>query len=945
MSDQPNTRLHYALAATSFIAAFLTYLLTMQPSIPFWDCGEFASAAWALQIPHPPGAPLWTLVGRIGMLIPLFADTVARYNFLSVLASAATVTLLYLTLVKIIRVWRGAVSGTMDAVIVYFGAFIGALSYTWTDSFWFNAVECEVYAFGSLFIALVLWLAMVWQEHADELHSERYLLLIAYVIGLSLGVHQLALLTLFPVFMIVYYRRRTHVTAVSWIVMALTAAAVFILIYVVLLTKLVGWAGHGKGWLSLSVLIALAAVLLYAYRTSRPTLTMLATSLFLVLLGYTTYTVVLVRASQNPPMNEGTPSNFARLASYINRDQYGDWKLLPRRLEDQKASHPETWSDYTSDAQFFWSYQTNFMFHRYLAWNFIGRQDDDMGAGVDPTKTLGLPLLLGLFGLYYHFRRDPHRALSLLAALIFLGYLTVWYQNQQEPQPRERDYFYVGAFYIYAMWIGIGAVGVMDWLSNRTGEAQRPVTIAAAIVGLIALVPINQCVGLMGLLHGESFERSSKWAEYSRRNNRVPFEYGYNILQSCEPDAILFTYGDNDTFPIWCLQDVYGIRRDIRIVQLQLASAMSYCQALTKPNDWGTKPIKLSVYSDSVMKLPEGDAYAEIQRLSLPVRLSVSAEQVRWMTGIDTATASGFMWAPQVHLPTDFLVADIIRNNMTSRPIYYSVTVPESERAGLNPYLVYEGLAARVTPVAHNVDPTGVGGEVSPKRFTEVIFNRPVSPVTQAERGLRLYSYSDPSANLSSMDKSYAMTYRLSFLRYADAMLAMNKMPVAAATLDTMEARIPVSRVPVDYPYASLIADLAEKSANWRVAKTYAEAGVRTMRSIMSQPDWRETDRFAAETDPELLFGDLLMRAGEFGQSREVFGRLYAQATGDRQALIGLKLKEVEAREARASGDFVRSDSMISEVLRAYDPDTSHRGEFLELWNLLKHGPSGSKLP
>lgn len=931
-------RLHYAAAALSFIAAFITYLLTMQPTVPFWDCGEFAAAAWALQIPHPPGAPLWTLVGRVGMLLPTFSDTVARYNLLSVLSSALTVLLLYLTLVKVLRIWRGRRAKPTDMLMTIGGALIGALSYTWTDSFWFNAVECEVYAFGSLFIALALWLAFLWHERADEAGSEHYLLLIAYVIGLSLGVHQLALLTIFPVSMIVYYRRRDNYTMPSWIGMVAFAVGIFLFVYIVILTRLVNWAGHGKAWLSIGVISLLFGAIWLAHRTKRPSLSVFSGAVLLILLGYSTYTLVLVRAVQDPPMNQGVPSNMSRLASYINRDQYGDWKLLPRRLPEQKESHPETWSDYESDLSFFIGYQTNFMFHRYLAWNFIGRQDDDMGAGVDPLKTFGLPFLLGLFGLYWHFRRDPKRAVTLLAAFILLGYLTAWYQNQQEPQPRERDYFYVGAFYIYAIWIGIGATGLLEWLRERR---VRRSLIGAAFGLLVILVPVNQVIGLMGLTQGETFAQSSKWAEYSRRNNRVPFEYAYNILQSCERDAILFTYGDNDTFPLWCLQDVYGIRRDIRIVQLQLATAMSYCNALGRPNSWGAKSVKLSVYTDSVTTLSEVRAYEAIQRQTRPIDQVVSAQTIRWITGDSTAAGTRFRWAPVVHLPSDLLVADIVANNITSRPIYYSATVPESERAGLNAFLSYEGLAARVTPIERPVDPGGIGASIEGPRFYDMLFRRPMTASHTPERGLVLYSYSDPTANLSSMDKSYAIAYRLSFLRFADAMLAEHRMDLAAATFDSLEARIPVERVPVEYPYASLIADLAEKSANWRVAQVYARSGVKTMADIMRHADWRETDRYANQTDPEILYADLEMRAGEWGDARLNFERLFAQSVGDRAGLLALKLEELTARQALAAGDTTKADSLLRDVLHQYDPDSRHRGEFLELWNLLERPTMG----
>ncbi len=414
-------RIHYLTAGVAFAIGLFTYFLTMQPTIPFWDCGEFSAAASHLQIPHPPGAPLWTLVGRVAMLLPTFADITARYNLISVLASALSILLLYLTLVRLIRIWRGVPKSNSDAIILFGGALIGALAYCWTDSFWFNALECEVYAFGSLFISLVPWLVLVWYDHADEPHNERYLLLIAYVIGLSLGVHQLALLTMFPVFMIVYMRRWNSVTEGQWTasiflsILAIAATGFIILnspsgiqlyewilagagvlyycykafaknrgwhtmvvfsvlafgvTFVVILSKLVEWAGEGLGIISILVLGLIFGAIIYSQLAKRPAFAMGGWMLAMVFLGYTTYMFVMVRATQNPPMNENAPSTFAKLAGYINRDQYGSMSLSDefanRRLPQQKQDHPNTWGDaaasdggpaYTSNFDFFWRYQ------------------------------------------------------------------------------------------------------------------------------------------------------------------------------------------------------------------------------------------------------------------------------------------------------------------------------------------------------------------------------------------------------------------------------------------------------------------------------------------------------------------------------------------------------------------------------------------------------------
>ena len=935
-------RLHYILAGVAFFAAFLTYLMTMQPTIPFWDCGEFAAAAIALQVPHPPGAPLWTIVGRIAMLLPTFSDPAARYNLFSVISSALSIFLLYLTLVRLLRLWRGYPQNVSDAIITFGGALVGALAYTWTDSFWFNALECEVYAFGSLFISLVPWLLLVWYDHADEPHNERYLLLIAYVIGVSLGVHQLALLTMFPAFMLVYYRHRDNVTMGSWLGMVGLSVVAFIIVYIVILSKLVEWSGNGKGILAAAVIVALIAAIVYGERKKKPVFAISGWMLMMVFLGYTTYMFVMVRAAQDPPMNENAPSTFKKLAGYINRDQYGSMsfsdEFAHRRLESQKADHPTTWDDYSSDGDFFWRYQTNFMFHRYLGWNFIGRSTDEQGAGVDPLKTWGLPFLLGLFGIYWHFKRDPKRALSLIATFIIMGYLTVWYQNQQDPQPRERDYFYVGAFYVFAMWVGIGAVGLMEMLKEKLAE-RSPGKLQPALLGSLALIvifiPINQCIGLAGLISGEPFSKSSKWAEYSRRHNWVPWEYAYNILQSCEPNAILFTYGDNDTFPLWCLQDAYHIRRDVRIVQLQLATMMWNVKQLKKDNDWGAKAVKLTTFTDSLLNFPDDDVYRTLNWNPSPIDLPVSVETARWITGDSTVNSTVFAWLPKFIIPSDQVVLDIIRNNLADRPIYYSATVPENSRANLNKYLVYEGLTARVTPFEQPPDQTGLGGSIQYARYAETTFRPPFSQHEDPHRGLILYTYSDPTAHRSAMDDQYSLGYRYMFIRLANGYLGKNDLANARRALDTMEARIPIGRVGLDYPFASMIADLADKAGDWPLTQKYAKAGAEALSSAMQNPDWRETDRYASQINPDYELANLEMRAGQFEQALQKFTVLRSQAKGGQQTLFQLKMDEVTARKLEAMKSYDSAKQKFQEILNVYE--SSGPGQAGDLQDLKNH--------
>ena len=991
-------RIHYFAAGVAFLVGFTTYFLTMQPTIPFWDCGEFSAAASHLQIPHPPGAPLWTLVGRIAMLVPTFADITARYNLISVIASALSILLLYLILVHLIRYWRGNPETNADAVILFGGAFIGALAYCWTDSFWFNALECEVYAFGSLFISLALWLVFVWHEQADEPHNERYLLLISYVIGLSLGVHQLALLTMFPAFMMVYMRRWNSVTEGQWTAsiflsifaiaavgliiinspseiqlyewilagagvlyfcykafankrgwqtMVVLAVLAFGVTFVVILSKLVEWAGQGLGIISILVLALIFAAIIYSQIAKKPSIAMGGWMLAMVFLGYTTYMFVMVRATQNPPMNENAPSTFAKLAGYINRDQYGSMSLSDefahRRLPQQKEDHPNTWGDasasdggpaYTGDLNFFWRYQTNTMFHRYLGWNFIGRTDDYKGAGVDFSKTWALPFILGLFGIYWQFKKDPKRGLVLLGAFIIMGYLVDWYQNQQDPQPRERDYFYVGAFYIYAMWVGIGTVGILELIKEKVAakwnEQRMLFSLAASVFVLFLVGPLNQCIGLAGLVQGQPFSKSAKWAEYSRKNNWIPWEYAYNILQSCEPNAILFTYGDNDTFPLWALQDAYGIRRDVRIVQLQLATMMWNVKQLKYTNDWGTPGIKLTTFTDSLVNLPDDQVYRQLNWTPEAVDMNISAEEARWITGDSTAQAAMFDWVPKFILPSDQVVLDIIKNNLGTRPICYSATVPEDARAGLNQYLMYEGMTARVTPFKQLPDNTGLGGSLQPIRYAEAAFNTPEHPYQEPNRGMILQTYANPVAHISGMDKEYSLSYRYEFMRLSNYYLDNDDMANARRSLDTMEARIPGARIPLDYSFSAFIADLADKSGDWKIMQEYARLGKEDLAKKLQNPDSKESQN---PFEAGYQLANLQMRAGEFDTAKQGFEELNHSAKPDQQQFLSLKIEECEARKLESEKKYDSAYTIFSKILSTYGASPAATSDLQDLKN------------
>lgn len=937
-------RTHYLFSGFAFLVAFMTFFLTMQPTIPFWDCGEFAAAAWAMQIPHPPGSPLWTIVGRIAMVLPTMSDPTSRYNLFSVLASAATVTILYLTLVRIIKLWRGEPKSTADILTHFGGALVGALAYCFTDSFWFNALECEVYAFGTFFIALIPWLMFIWYDHADEEHSEKYLLLVAYVIGLSMGVHQLALLTIFPCFMLIYYRRRFQVTTASWLGMVAASVIAFLIAYKIVLSQLVEWLGSdGIGKLIGIVLLGGSVYgIWYSQKRRKPLLNLSFWACILLFVGYSTYLMMVVRANQNPPMNENAPRTLARLTSFINRDQYGYRPPLPRRAvndEGQKAG--PTWTNYSSDWDFFWRYQTDHMYHRYLEWNFIGRENDKQDAGADWSKTFGIPFLLGLFGCYWHFKRDKKRALTLLAAFIMLGWMTAWYQNQQDPQPRERDYFYVGAFYVYAMWIGIGATGVMEMLRAKkkdpskdeerkiipiaTGEGNT-VLLGATLLAALILVPLNQCVGLAGLAMGKSFEESSKWAEYSRAGNYIPFDYGYNILQSCEKDAILFTFGDNDTFPLWCLQDVYSIRRDIRIVQLSLSNIGWYIDQLKNQSPWGAKKVALSAFSDASLQVSQESSLAPHYDQGAPKNQSVpiSAEAVRRITGDSSRGAATLSWkqtgtfgdqkgSTYIFTVSDQLIVDILKNNINDRPIYFSTSVPDNYRSGLDPFLAAEGMALRLTPDPHPDYRADYGGPIFEDRLKEYLYNAPVVPSKEPRKGMLIRTYNDPKAHHSYLDGAYSQSYYLCYLKLVTFELQRSNTTEALRALDTMDRRLPPEIVNTEDVLFSMIAEDFNQCGDTVNAKRYANIGLKNIDILdKTTPGGSESEE-RRHLSFQFMRSGLDMILGKYDEAIVLFGELQ-KATNDKS--FAIKAAEAQALKLLRSGNKAAALAKYDEAIK-----------------------------
>ncbi|MGK9368782.1 protein O-mannosyl-transferase family [Melioribacter sp. Ez-97] len=854
--------LNRIFAGIVFAVSLIVFLMTVQPSVSFWDCGEFIASSYALQVPHPPGTPFFLIVGRLFSMIPFAENIGLRVNMISVFSSAFTVMFLYLIAVMLIKSYRKKEPENLfEALTVYIPAAIGALSLSFSDTFWFNAVEAEVYASSTFFIAFVVWLMMKWNEKADQPDNEKYLLLIAYLIGLSTGVHLMAVLAIVPIVMVVVFRKYIDdeetlkktaiifvihaavvliVAALMWaaqtsstpptpdeykdidkrFVVVLGAISVLIMaaLYKKIFTrnsfyipmilggitlvvvypgmvkyvpKLISVTAGNDYTMDIIVSILLFAVVGYAVhwtaKNNKPTLNLVSKAFLLGLVGITTYAMIIIRANEEPPINMNSPKTFTELESYLNREQYGDFPTFKRRFSNE-PHQMGIYTNYSSDLDFLWRYQMDHMFNRYLFWNYIGRVSTYQDSGVDWSDMYGIPFFIGLFGLFYHFRRDWKMASVFLVMFIFLGYLTAFYQNQQQPQPRERDYFYVGAFFVYSIWIALGMRGIIELMIEKFDKIKnlKPALGLVMAAGII-VVPVN-------MFHANYFE-------HNRSRNYVPWDYAYNLLQSAAPNAILFTNGDNDTFPLWYLQDVEGVRRDVRIANLSLLNTPWYIKQLKNTSPYGAEKVAMSLSDRDIDNLT-------VQRwepveMSIPVPPDVIKEfDVKDSTIIKTGKLTWLMKNPVQYgnvkaiRTQDLVVLDIIMQSKWKRPVYFAVTCSDDSKLGLDEYLRMEGMALRLVPDKSNA---GSVEFINEPVMRKQLFDEPEGFSRDYRPGFKFRGLNDSTIFFDENHERLIQNYRNTFMRLAVHYLySMKDSARTVETLDLMEQKIPRSIVRVD---------------------------------------------------------------------------------------------------------------------------------------------------
>ena len=700
------------IAFSIFLLTFVVYFDTMAPTVSYWDCGEFIAVSHTLGVPHPPGSPFFLLLGRIFSMLPFSDDIAFRVNIISPLVSALAVMLLYLSIVKVVTHWRGEIKNISDSLIVFGGGVSGALAFAFTDSHWFNAVEAEVYAFSTFFTAIVVWLILLWNEKADQKGHERYLLIIAYMIGLATGLHLLNLLAI-PFITLIIYFRKYKVEWKTFGINVLITAVIFFVIHNGIIKGLPKMAAGFLGvWGTAFLILSIFGLMVWAILNKQHLISFTATSLVLVLLGYSTYTMIFIRSNQDPTIDENDPETVEAMISYLEREQYGSVGQFPRRFKGLRQMYevvgpPASNGEYSSRQKsqyrkidmskqwdFFWNYQIKKMYNRYFLWQFAGRGPSTesgvtaMGAnsredGVHWSQ-FGLPLalIIGLIGMFYHGSKDQRMSFSVMSLFILTGYAIIIYLNQDDPQPRERDYSYVGSFFAFSIWIGAGVSAIGEFIEKKIGETNlRNRLLSIMLVLVIAFMP-----GVMMSVNYHSHDRSG---------NYVAWDYSYNILQSVGPNGVLFTNGDNDTFPLWYLQEVENVRKDVAVVNLSLLNTPWYIKQWKEARPENTKFINLS--DNQVDAITSRLQRWEEKKVQVPVNNDPKNDQgyIEWNL---KPTFAG-----QALRVQDIMILRIIKDANWKVPIYFAVTVSQSNRIGLDSYLDMQGLTFQLK--SHKTEP------------------------------------------------------------------------------------------------------------------------------------------------------------------------------------------------------------------------------------------------
>ena len=1005
----------------AFLVAAITYCCTVEPTASFWDCPEFITTGYKLEVGHPPGAPFFMLTANLFSQFASDPSQVAYWvNIMNALMSAACIMFLFWSVTHLVKklVCPDDEQMTLGKLVTIMGSgLVGALAYTWSDTFWYSAVEGEVYAFSSLFTAVVFWLILKWENVANDPRSDRWLILIAYLTGLSIGVHLLNLLCI-PAIVLVYYYKKNPNADLKGSLLALMGSGILVavvlygivpgvvkvggwfellfvnslgmpfntgvIIYIILMAACIIWGvyesyteksrkrmnisflatiailgipfyGHGTGSIIIGLIVlgALAAYLFAKldakWQVSSRTLNTALLCIMMIMVGYSSYALIVIRSSANTPMDQNSPEDIFTLGEYLGREQYGsrplfygqvysskpalkevdggcvydvvegapvyqrkekesadekdsyeivrykrDYKyaqnmLFPRMYSESHANYPvaggttnlyEDWlggikgrtvpydqcgemlmvkiPTQWENIKFFFSYQVNFMYWRYFMWNFAGRQNDIQGNGEiehgnwitgipfidnilvgnqeflpsDLKNNKGhnvffcLPLILGLIGLFWQAYKGE-KGIQQFWVVFFLFFMTglaiVIYLNQTPMQPRERDYAYAGSFYAFAIWIGMGVAGIAQWLQKKMGE--KPAAILATVLGLF--VPIQMV--------------SQTWDDHDRSGRYTASEYGQNYLNTLQEEGnpIIFTNGDNDTFPLWYNQEVEGNRTDVRVCNLSYLQTDWYIDQMKRASyDSPAVPIEWSRleyvqgHNEAVSIRPEVMKAIDDFYKTNPVEAAkefgenpyelknilrhwvrnpklgdqmIPTDSVVIKLDKEAIKRSGMMIPDSLHgeIPEymsislkgkrmlykhELMMLEMLANANWERPMYMAITVGSENHLNLGDSFMQEGLAYRITPF----NTTKLNARIDSEKMYDNLMHK-----------FKFGGIDKDGIYLDETVLRMSQTHRRMFVQVASQLIKEGKNEKALKALDYCQQVIPSKNVAHDYIMSS----------------------------------------------------------------------------------------------------------------------------------------------
>lgn len=897
-----------------FLIASIVYLVTAEPTASWWDCGEYIATAYKFQVGHPPGAPTFQLFARIFSLFAGGDVTKVAYmiNAVSAICSGFTILFLFWSinmLAKKLVAKTGEIT-TAKSIAILGSGLVGALAYTFSDTFWYSAVEGEVYAMSSFFTALVFWAILKWEANSDDTHNLRWIILIAFLVGISIGVHLLNLLAIPAMSYVWYFKKYPKTTKKGFIWAGILSFVIVGVVLYFVVPMIVNLAGKfevffvnsikmpfnsGTIFFFLLVIGFIVWGLYWSKKKVKPLFNTIILSFLFLLIGYSTFFILVIRANSNTPINENAPKDAVALLTYLNREQYGDTPLLygqyynaqaieqkdgsPKYIKDtvndqyiavrsggkvvyepnncttfprmysndegrKHVTYYKYWAGINGDRKptfgenltYFFRYQVNHMYWRYFMWNFTGRQNDIQGFGLNHSnfdaesngkkdvlngnwisginfidemrlgpqsnlpaemannpgrnKLFFLPFILGICGLVYQYKKDKKDTFVVFMLFFMTGFAIALYLNMPPQQPRERDYAFAGSFYAFSIWIGLGVLALYEWLK----KVKMPENVKAIGITAVCLVAVPVLMA------------TQEWDDHDRSGRYMAREFARNYLESCEKDAILITFGDNDTFPLWYAQEVEGIRPDVRILNYTLSGMHWYVEQLyNKVYESEKCPFTLTknyygVGSDVSFIMPESDQEVEftdmLKRMMTDpatTRVSQSGDTVKVLLAnkfkITLSDSNVISWTIPVDqngmrqiIRNELMFLDILSTNKFKRPIYvmnpgYMANIFPS----INEYIRQEGILYRIMPYKTN-------GSLDHEKTYKLLMNK-----------FNWGGVKDPKTYLEdAVSINNSRNMRQQYMLLAKSLTQVGQRDKAIKALDKGLVEFPESKIPFD---------------------------------------------------------------------------------------------------------------------------------------------------